>query len=166
MGTTNATRLYPEGLRPAGFVRVGDLADTLDSGDDVPVSGFEFKVENGFKIDDKDSLGAYVTQPERNDFRKVSLKCTFPRYADAGVDLQDWKGAGTPLQSQVTFSSGPYISIPHMKIDDGANFPVTGPGVLSDDVTFAAFYNGSGGAAVNPYLSCVDQAALAFPAMT
>jgi hypothetical protein len=85
-------------------------------------------------------------QPIRSGFRKVSLKVGFARVPGATLfaNLQTWKAAGTLLQSSLVLNKATVGSFsfywPEVKITEGANWPVAGPGPIVDEVTFDCFY--------------------------
>lgn len=162
-------RVYFEHLRVSGGGALfADQANAIAAGDEIPISSFELAVENNLQADAKDSASGYVVQPMRDGFRTVSVKVGLARYTSTTDNFVTWKNADTDLQAKFTLGNGTetvVLEIPYCKVSDGANFNVGGPGVLTDEVTLAAFYNGSGGSAVNAYMSVTDQAKLTFSAV-
>lgn len=119
----------------------------LDSTDATNIKSFELACDNALKSDDKDSGSAvYVVEPARGGFRIVTLKVGIARYLASGPisSLRTWKAAGTKLQGLLGFSDGSstyLFYLPQMKITEGADFNVGGPGVIEGDVTFECFRN-------------------------
>jgi hypothetical protein len=119
----------------------------LDATDACNIKSFELAVDNALKSDSKDSGSAvYVVDPARDGFRTVTLKVSVARYlATAPISsFRTWKAAGTQLQAIIGFSDGSstYICyLPQMKITEGADFNVGGPGIIEGEVSFEAFRN-------------------------
>lgn len=162
--TDNATRVYMEHLRTIGLW-IGDLDNVLASSDEVGISTFELTIENANKVDDKDSSDTKVLQLIRDNWRTVTMKLGLPRYSDTTDNFLVWKEAATRLQclSVWTSPSGGTIALrlPHLKVSDGADFNVGGPGVISGEVTLEAFYNG--GINTNTGMSTItDQGSIDF----
>jgi hypothetical protein len=161
-------RVYMEHARAVGFW-AGDLVDALVSGDEIGISSFEFAMENNLKADDKDSVETSVVQPIRDGFRTVTSKIGLPRFTTTEAAFPAWRAADTNLQAKLVFTGDGADTVtfflPNIKISEGGDFNVGGPGVIAGDVGFEAFYNGSGGAAQNAFMSVVDQAAITFSAV-
>lgn len=158
-------RVYMEDVRTSGFL-IGDQANALTNPADLlAISSFEFTLENNLKVDDKDSASGYVVQPIRDGFRTVNSKISLPRFSTTEAALSTWKMAGTALQSKVTFTGSGADTVifffPNIRIAEGADFNVGGPGVITGEVSLEAFYNGSS----NAYMSVTDQAAITFSAV-
>lgn len=153
LSLTTPQRVYMEHIRDAsGMFRIGDLTDALAAGDAVPITGFEFAVEHGLKAEDVDTSSAYVLQPLRGDWRKVTFKIKLNRMTATTLAFLGWKASGTRLQAQLALAkSGESVTLylPNLKIVDGGEWPIEGPGPLSSEVTFQAYYNGPSGSRIN-----------------
>ena len=151
------TRVFPEDIRNTnGHFYIGDLSDAMAVGDAMPIGDYEITIENGFVVDSKDSASIYVVQPGRNARRKITLKIGLQRYNSTTANFDTWKAAGTALQAELALEaasgSDVIFQFPHLKISDGANFPIGGPAMITGEVTLSAYYNGS----VNAYMAVTD----------
>jgi len=122
-------------FRHLTLFRLGDQGDALAAGDQLPLQSFELSFDRAYKTDD---YGSALTEPEmplapaENDFRSASLKLKFARYAADTIPA--WKDADTALQCAFLFS-GPSaqtfgIEVPNMRITEGFDAPIGGPGPL------------------------------------
>jgi hypothetical protein len=120
--------------------RIADQLDAIAGGDAVGISSFELEFNRNMKVDDwvsDASKPQEILVPLEGEFREATLKVTVPRYAAA--TFQTWKDADTNLQADLVFS-GPSaqsltIELPQLKIIEGFNVPVGGPGVLTQEGT-------------------------------
>lgn len=126
---------------------LGDQVDALSGSDALNVKSFEISCDNNLQTDAKDSSDpVQVIEPIRNGFRTVTTKLGLARYRTSDVtdSLYGWKVGSTRLQSLMTLSSGSdsfIMQFPEGKISEGANFNVSGPGVIEDEVTVEWFRN-------------------------
>lgn len=120
--------------------RVRDLLGAIGAGDKWPISSFELEFNRNMKVDDSatsDSTPQEILVPLEGEFREATLKLTVPRYSSA--TWQGWKTADTSLQADLVFS-GPSaqsitIELPQLKIIEGFEAPVGGPGPLTQEGT-------------------------------
>lgn len=121
--------------------------NALAAADALNIKSFEITVDHALQTDGKDSWSpSSVLDPVVNGFRSVSLKVSLARYLSTAPtsSLRTWKAAATRLQGLLTFTSSPnsYVFyLPEMKISEGAEFNVGGPGAIEGDVTFQCFRN-------------------------
>jgi hypothetical protein len=119
--------------------RLGDQVDALNSGDDLGVENFELVLDRTAKADDyaMNATAAVAQLPLEvleNDFRVVSLSAKIPRYA--ADSIVTWKQSDTALQATIygTSSDGTFtIKMPNLRIVDGFNANIGGPGPLSQE---------------------------------
>lgn len=140
--TDTPNRAY---FKDISLFRIGDLTDALVAGDALAIKSFEIGIENGLQVDAKDSSGLYVLDPVWNDFVRFTLKLGIARINTTNASqLPVWKEADTRLQAMLTLSGtgGAFTFIfPQMKIVEGADFSVGGPGVIEGDVTLECYMN-------------------------
>jgi hypothetical protein len=146
---TSSGKILFEELR----CRIGDLAGALSSGDDMAISAFELEFDRNMKIDDYTTQTAepnHAIQPIEGGFRACSLKITLPRY-NANT-WETFKNADADLQCELYFNGsagGLKIEIPHMKITEGFDQPIGGPGPVTIEGGFECFRSNS----ANPMLA-------------
>jgi len=132
-------------FKDIGIFYIGDLADALGGGDALAIKSFEIGVDNAFKADSKDSSSLYVLDPVWDGFAKFTLKLGVARINTTNADqLPVWKEADTRLQGLLTLNGtgGAFSFVfPQMKIVEGADFSVGGPGVIEGDVTLECYAN-------------------------
>lgn len=111
------------------------------------IKSFEISVDNALQVDAKDTTDtAYVIEPIRNGFRKVTVKLGLSRYLSTAPtsSLNGWKTGGNSLQLSLAATNGAdtyAIAFPQMKIADGLGWSVGGPGVIETDLTLEAYRN-------------------------
>ena len=123
--------------------RLGDQVDALTGGDAIPISGFELEFSRNLKVDDY-ATGATpkeVLEPVPGDWRACNLKLTIPRFNSGVTNLVTWKDSDTPLQATLTFTRGVElfaIELPNLRIVDGFDVPISGPGPVTMEGTLQA----------------------------
>jgi hypothetical protein len=125
------------------ILRIGNLDDALDSGDELAINSFEITVENNLETDGPQN-STTIVEPARNGFRNVMLKLGFPRYITGTNALDAFKIAGTLLQATLVITDGSSslsFYFPEMKITEGGNWPVGGPEIITDEVTLECYRN-------------------------
>lgn len=118
--------------------RIADLVDAVGGGDEYGINSFEFELDRNLKGDDYDSESAnQILVPIPDGFRvPVGLKLGVPRYNSTNKQLIDWRDADTPLQATVNFVSGSeqfLIELPNLRLEEGFEANVGGPGVIPLD---------------------------------
>jgi len=123
--------------------RLADQVDALSAGDEIKIGSFELNMTRNFVTDTFESHGAYADEAIPNDFREVTLNFSVPRYA--ANTIQGWKSGGTPLQATLYFDGGAsgdfFIQIPEIRIPEGFNANIEGPGPLKQEGAVKCFRN-------------------------
>jgi len=123
--------------------RIGDQVDALTSGDDLGIESFEIVLDRAPKADDYVSDASAPELPLEvieNDFRVASLSFKVPRYNSDTI--VGWKDADTALQATLTFTSSAgtlTIKLPELRITEGFDANVGGPGALTLEGTLEAY---------------------------
>ena len=141
------------------FRIASDFADVLAAVDQIAISDFTLKLDNGMsdaEFATPESTGhtssTLTLQPVRSGFRTVTLEFTVPRHT-ADTYFASFI-AGTPYQAQITFTSGTKtftVYLPSLVIDDPqAN--IGDAGVFPEKIKMRALrggdYNAGAGNAV------------------
>jgi hypothetical protein len=119
--------------------RIGDQVNALTSGDDMEIASFEIEVDRLYKTDDYVNAQELV-EPVPGDWRAVSLKIKFPRYAAA--TFQDWKDANTALQASLNFARGGesvLFELPELRLSEGFDAVTSGPEPYVQEGTLIAY---------------------------
>jgi Phage tail tube protein len=129
-----------------GYLRLGDQADALTSGDAVCIKNFEISIDNALEGTSKCNTDDFVLEPIRSGLRMVTLKIGFARYNSTGIvaALDGWRNNQTRLQSSMLFTNGAssyIIDMPELRIVEGDTWTVGGPGIIEGEVTLEAFVN-------------------------
>jgi len=124
--------------------RIGDQANALTSGDAVGLASFELEFDRQMHTGDYASDATTPKEtldPIEGDFRTCMLKIKIPRYA--ADTFATWKAADTSLQADLTFTGpsakGFLIQLPELKITEGFDAPVGGPGPLTLEGSLEAY---------------------------
>ncbi len=144
LSITNMSRVRFSVSAANSRIRIADQADALASGDEVGWEYFKLTLQRKLKKDDGTNQSRYVLQPKIDGFREVKLEIRIPRYS--ADTYQDWKDAATLLQSDLYFTDGTrsyLIEIPEMKIEDGFDAGIKGPGEVPLEGSFGCFRNSS-----------------------
>ena len=124
---------------------IGDLDNSLTTGDAIEVRSFELSCNHNQQVDGKDSSDqSHNLQPIRDGFRTAELKLSFARYTSACANLHTWKSDNEHLQVYMQFTSGSnnmIVQIPEAVITAGGEFPISGAGALEGDVTLELYAN-------------------------
>jgi len=127
---------------------IGDQVDALVLVDALGIDSFELTFDRQLKADDHDtSSPTYILEPIPGDWRLCNLKITTARYNTATAQLSTWKDADTPLQVRMNFTSGSEqfrIELPELRITEGFDVPVEGPGPMKQEGTLQASPSSSG----------------------
>jgi hypothetical protein len=121
---------------------IGDQADALTSGDAIGFSSYEIAFDRQMVADDRDSNSpTEILEPIPGDWRACEIKLTIPRYNTATSVLADWKDNDTALQLQIQHTGGSEsfsAQLPNLRITDGFDVPVEGPGPITLEGTLQA----------------------------
>lgn len=146
----------------ASYIRIGDQSDALAEGDNQSIESFKFEINNNLKADDFDNASRYVLEPLRNGFREVTFSFKLPRYS--ADTFQDAKANGTRLQAILYFTDGTtycQLEIPEFKIFEGANSNVSGPEILTQEISGICYKNKNN----TPLVAITDEARLTIKAL-
>jgi len=141
-------------------VRFEDLQFQLDSvaggppaaGDTFRIESFELELDNALVADDYASKSQtspeekYALEPVPNGKRACSFKFKVPRYS-TDADVIAYKETDTAFQARMLFTRSAetmLIELPHLKINEGVDAPVTGAERIQNDVSCIAFKPESG----------------------
>ena len=119
--------------------RIGDQGNALTSGDDMEITSFEIELDRAMKTDDYVNAQELV-EPVPGDWRAVSLKIKFPRYAAS--TFQGWKDSDLPLQASLNFVRGGesvLFELPELRLGEGFDALTTGPEPYVQEGTLIAY---------------------------
>jgi hypothetical protein len=151
-------RSFHHHLAGSGYVRIGDTANALDSGDEISISGFEITIDNNIDTEGRDSETTdYALDPIRAGHRSVSCRLMFPRFTADGVTVRGFLDGDTAIQMSIYLyldgTNTCLFNFPYGKVVEGANFNVGGPGIIAGEINTEWFYNGT----KNSYMAVTDQ---------
>lgn len=135
--------------------KIADQLNAIAVGDTVGIESFEIVLDRQYKGDDYTSDNATAAgagpkqclEPISNSFRGCTLKIKVPRYAVN--TFETWKDANTPLMADLlfTYANPTYtkrIEFPELRIIDGFNSNIGGPGILTVEGTLEAYRSSAG----------------------
>lgn len=128
--------------------RVADQADAIAAGDVMAIEHFELSFDRAMKLDDyatDATLPRQPLEPVEGGFRTVQLKVRAPRFNATTVAA--WRDANTALQADLTFTGSGHakaFALPELRIVEGGDSQVSGPGPLTVEVTLDAYRSSSG----------------------
>jgi len=139
---TNRSRVKYSVSSTNSLIRIANQDDALAAGDAVGWESFKLTLKNNLNPDDATNESPYALEPVRDGFREVSLDIKIPRYtADT---YNTWKTTPTLLQADLYFTDGTKtfkIEIPELKILNGFDMNIPGPGVIVQEGTLGCYRN-------------------------
>ena len=129
--------------------RLADQANAIAAGDELGLESFEINFDRNMKIDDYESSSTSTEvkqplEPLENGFRECGFKIKLARLDSTVAALFDaWKLGDTELQADFYFdgpgTSTKLFEFPNIRLTEGFDAPVGGPGVLTLEGGFEAY---------------------------
>jgi hypothetical protein len=121
--------------------QIGDQADALAGGDGIGIASFEIEFDRQLKTDDYESSTTpkEILEAVPGDWRVGNIKIATARYNAANAGLVTFKENDTPLQMKFLFSGSGETALfefPNIRITEGFDAPVEGPGPMKLEGTF------------------------------